>query len=99
MKTDKRYNVSVERTCSRCESRPAAANHTWCRECKNQHAKAISSAHDALVRGSAFLQGAEAMAKTLETEFERFPTMQVTMLDAARIIRGAPRPKPHPNGS
>jgi hypothetical protein len=39
------------------------------------------------------------MVETLSSEFERFPTVRVTMDEAARFVRGAPRPKPHLNGN
>ena len=84
----------MPKTCSRCGEKPTTGNHAWCSRCitvaKSDQAKTALAREYA--RG--FAAGTEAMVETLGAEFARFPTVRVSMDEAAGFVRRAPRPKP-----
>lgn len=83
-----------DKLCSRCKEKPSLKGQAWCSGCFNAHKaeQAKSALAREFLRG--FGAGADAMVETIGAEFERFPTVRVTMEEAAGFVRRAPRPKP-----
>jgi hypothetical protein len=83
--------MAREKTCSKCEKRPATDTHPWCRECKTENEQRNRRVKLTLARAQGFKEGVEAEIQTLAQEFARHGGGLITCAEVSQAILRSPR--------